>query len=568
MKKIIFLITLCILLLSIKVKAQKQPKEYQSILNRFNTESNHIFGKAKSNTEYWYYDTVYFYNLQGINGMLIQQINNYGLVISKNGWIISNNIPVIFHENTFNYDQYYRQTGQSEGYLDLTSNTWSQRDRETVSYNSTGYINQYTNELFLNGNWEMNKKINFTYTIFGKIDSAITLLPYDNNTWAKYNSIKITYNSNNDILTYTDIYWNNDTITNYAEEIYSYTSNFKLISKCRKVFHDSIDLYDNNLIETTYYDNNKNDSLIITQTWDSAYWKNSTLVLITYNNPLNSVTIHTHYWNNNNWEKIQVDSNIYDNFENVTFRYVENLINNIWTPQTRYITNYNSNNQKTYYVNEYYQNNSWHNNIENIYTYNSDGLLTNEIWNHYVSDTVSNGTKKTHIYDAQNNRLNSLLETKSNGLWVNYSKVTYTYDSHGNSITGKYEEWSNNSWINEIGEKSNLTYLFGNYTDSTLSFYGVSHRYKATFKQFMNVGINDQTKSEITFYPNPSTDQLSFSNIPKNTTATILSIDGKQISTMPLNNQNSININTLSPGIYLVRLVNPEGISTQKFLKR
>ncbi len=137
---------------------------------------------------------------------------------------------------------------------------------------------------------------------------------------------------------------------------------------------------------------------------------------------------------------------------------------------------------------------------------------------------------------------NYLFTTTNNGIYVSYN--------------------NNNIWVNYTQNINtlNTNYIYINGTDLIAATNNGFYK-----RSLVGIGIEEFSYSGSMIV---TSTQLSFSNIPKNTTATILSIDGKQISTMPLNNQNSININTLSPGIYLVRLVNPEGISTQKFLKR
>jgi hypothetical protein len=72
-------------------------------------------------------------------------------------------------------------------------------------------------------------------------------------------------------------------------------------------------------------------------------------------------------------------------------------------------------------------------------------------------------------------------------------------------------------------------------------------------------------------YPNPARDilNLEVSTISENATATIISIDGKIMKVVSLNNnlKSEINVSDLSNGMYMIRIQNGFDVSTQRFVK-
>ena len=69
-------------------------------------------------------------------------------------------------------------------------------------------------------------------------------------------------------------------------------------------------------------------------------------------------------------------------------------------------------------------------------------------------------------------------------------------------------------------------------------------------------------------FPNPATNNLNILGIENNCKVHLISIGGKQVLSKVITERaNSININALSPGFYLVLLETPEGNSTLKLVK-
>ena len=88
----------------------------------------------------------------------------------------------------------------------------------------------------------------------------------------------------------------------------------------------------------------------------------------------------------------------------------------------------------------------------------------------------------------------------------------------------------------------------------------------ALFKDFP-LSVIDNTLTSIKIYPNPTSDQLFiFSENTVIERFTIFSLTGKKILEA-LNENNSIDVSTLSKGIYFIELSSSEGKSIQRFIK-
>jgi hypothetical protein len=79
----------------------------------------------------------------------------------------------------------------------------------------------------------------------------------------------------------------------------------------------------------------------------------------------------------------------------------------------------------------------------------------------------------------------------------------------------------------------------------------------------------DYTKAaDIMIYPNPASDVLYLNNSEKIVRVQLYSVLGKQVGTMTGEDIRQVNVNTLSNGIYLIRLTTRSGVYTRKFQVR
>ncbi len=78
------------------------------------------------------------------------------------------------------------------------------------------------------------------------------------------------------------------------------------------------------------------------------------------------------------------------------------------------------------------------------------------------------------------------------------------------------------------------------------------------------LAVNDASKNEIRIYPNPVKDLLSVDGISKDEAYEIFSVDGKLVKSGTLSSKNSIDINLLPKGVYLLKIAE----KNLKFIKQ
>jgi hypothetical protein len=78
------------------------------------------------------------------------------------------------------------------------------------------------------------------------------------------------------------------------------------------------------------------------------------------------------------------------------------------------------------------------------------------------------------------------------------------------------------------------------------------------------VSLNDVEEENINFYPNPTQNIINFSTTIEQ--IEVMDLTGKRL--MSFNHENQINIEALPSGIYYLRLINDEKVTTKKVIKQ
>ncbi|MFK8165136.1 MAG: T9SS type A sorting domain-containing protein [Lewinella sp.] len=76
-----------------------------------------------------------------------------------------------------------------------------------------------------------------------------------------------------------------------------------------------------------------------------------------------------------------------------------------------------------------------------------------------------------------------------------------------------------------------------------------------------------RSAEEVTAFPNPASDRLFVRGAAAGTQLTILDLNGRVINRSQASNA-SLDVSTLSPGTYLVRVAGPTGVETLRFVRR
>lgn len=364
--------------------------------------------------------------------------------------------------------------------------------------------------------WSFGDSIEFTYTTTCKVKTKLTA--YNGNSLSK------------DTFMYNGLDLQSEQLSYYWNGMGWDTSRFEL------------DTYNNAWLPTQKitYQNNGNSI-------DTASIETST-----YNTQNKLLTNVYSYYNSGALAFGYSISNSYDNGGKLTSEIVSQYNNGAWVNSNKGYYFYDNNNSLNKVVQYGWDttNNVWAktDSIVNITFQFWGGDLESSRPSTYTDiDTAGNQTKDSMFYDAQNMQILRISYTLTNGNWIYASKSTdnYTYDNNNNIL-----------------EHSFLDYRDGSLT----AVYGDKQVYEGYSACSAPAGIANIKKNEMpALYPNPSYGIL---NIPNHTTVSkieVFSVYGeKAFSTSTI--AESIDLSTISKGIYIVKIYNADKVSTQKII--
>ncbi len=131
-------------------------------------------------------------------------------------------------------------------------------------------------------------------------------------------------------------------------------------------------------------------------------------------------------------------------------------------------------------------------------------------------------------------------------------------------ISGSYTsyEWSNGSTASSITVTQN-----GTYTVTVIDEFGCEGSAATTVS---TVGIEDPVAQQVTVYPNPAKDMVSFT-FPdtwiNNASVTLFDTQGRTVQSFTVNSSNhSLNLDQMSNGVYLIQFNSPEGVGNTSLI--
>lgn len=131
-------------------------------------------------------------------------------------------------------------------------------------------------------------------------------------------------------------------------------------------------------------------------------------------------------------------------------------------------------------------------------------------------------------------------------------------------ISGSYTsyEWSNGSTASSITVTQN-----GTYTVTVIDEFGCEGSSATTVS---TVGIEDPIAQQVTVYPNPAKDMVSFT-FPdtwiNNASVTLFDTQGRTVQSFTVNSSNhSLNLDQMSNGVYLIQFNSPEGVGNTSLI--
>jgi hypothetical protein len=93
-----------------------------------------------------------------------------------------------------------------------------------------------------------------------------------------------------------------------------------------------------------------------------------------------------------------------------------------------------------------------------------------------------------------------------------------------------------------------------------------SQNHKPYSRLFPQVSIdNPDALAALRLYPNPATDRVTIDGLPQGSTVALFDAHGRNIQTIK---QSSIDVSSLTPGLYILRIQTPDGITVRKIVKQ
>ncbi|MDR2009064.1 MAG: C10 family peptidase [Bacteroidales bacterium] len=143
--------------------------------------------------------------------------------------------------------------------------------------------------------------------------------------------------------------------------------------------------------------------------------------------------------------------------------------------------------------------------------------------------------------------------------------ILFKYDGINETIGIPEGQSIKNSTLNTTGK--NLYFSFVT-TDSRNTANGWEITYAVVVKGNAPTGVDDNTLSHLTIYPNPATNNLTINGLEGKATAQVYDIYGKLL--MNINNlqDGSVDVSSLASGIYFVKVENKNNTRTMRFIKQ
>jgi hypothetical protein len=345
---------------------------------------------------------------------------------------------------------------------------------------------------------------------------------YDNNDWILLFRGESTYDDYDNLILYTDYEWINNQWVAYYKIEKTFNNNKK--ATLWIIYEMIDDVWTKSLKGEATYDTHGNETLYVESIWNGENWIDILKNKTEYEYDLvGNITVHTVYnWEENNWVISTKSIYEYDDFGNVTMSASYG-----WDPDFQELVGWE---KYDYFYTEgnlssmiscFWENNSWNNSNKYDYEYDSAGNMTQ-----YIS------------YNWENNT------------WIKFDKYEYSFDLNyfrpylvvPSDYYYKYKklEEKNYSWDGTDWAENNVVTNYWSERD-------------------IIGGISDKPAQNTTLiiYPNPATTEINVKLATQQIAEySIFNISGQKMMQGQVQDGSTIDIQSLSPGIYFLRVEN------------
>jgi hypothetical protein len=425
----------------------------------------------------------------------------------------------------------------------------------------------------------MQNRFRNTVQVYKKLDSLVEKT-WDNGTAAYVNDYKEHYQ-----------YDVNGNVTQYISYDWDLSINDWVIDEKQEFSYDS----QNRLLEMVYWD------------WDSS--TNSLEREFKKQNVYNGNLLAEEYfydWDDTAQVWNQQVKHVYNYDANDYLIKMEEFVyyNNSWNfnAETDYTNDSNGNVLEEVNKTLDYGTNQLVNSSKTQYVYNSNNLLVEKT--EYNWDETNNQWENDNKYLKSYNQANQLIEEVeqywASNQWINDYKTEIVYDANDNIVEEIYYYWNSSNW--EYDEKLEVDYdntyplsqlllpfFIYEYEEIIMFFNHMPYQYRQYVWDGSNWGQEDSLSGELYYsdinlngifektpdlvkvFPNPVQRQLfiGIKDIPADASITITDLSGQELLSKELNSRlNTIDLQGLSKGIYLYRIINERQVYTGKFIKQ
>lgn len=422
----------------------------------------------------------------------------------------------------------------AKSYFNTTKNTSLAHKKKTFQWNK------------MTEDWEYYTESNYEYSNSGLITKE-TIISSNGLALQRFSKC---YDSNNLLIAEkTEFFVNN-------EWQLSYQVNFEYNSKAEMILEERRELI-NNTMELIYgykieVDTLNDDQEIIIQksyNLDLKQYVNSAKEVIKKENGLNTEMIY-YTWDGNNWVNESAEAYDYNNQAEIASILKVKWVNGQWQNEEMIynIVWRNAALMQPYsFEMKTWDNVNWINESKIEYSYSLNGGITST---GYIFDDNQWKFQFRFIdeFDANKNRSTLKMELYEQNEWIVYfeNRFVHTYDSQQKLVETITLMYDGLTWNNLMKE------VYSDYRFST--------------------GINNETSIAINVYPNPAIEILNFNLTEKQGIAKyiISDLSGRVVveNEIDLSNTNSINVQELTNGYYILNIETADKKYHQKFIKK
>lgn len=175
---------------------------------------------------------------------------------------------------------------------------------------------------------------------------------------------------------------------------------------------------------------------------------------------------------------------------------------------------------------------------------------------------------------------NGRVETRFNFEWdgsniYNQAREIFTFDNKNTLVKREQDVYLVSFWVNTYTSSDSIIYGPGDihldiYNTTSYTNQQGTQTFKSRRQNFFpsNVKTNKPNAVIASIYPNPANDVINLKLKAKADRIEIINLEGRVVKQINNNIESSIDIQGLTPGMYIIRLSNQEGIQNIKFIKQ